>query len=176
MFGHSSIPFLDLAGNQVELGSRMSEALKQTFADLGLTLDSFVVENVSLPEELQKLLDTRIGMTMVGDMGKYTQFQVANSIPIAAANEGGGGVAGIGVGLGAGLAMGQTVMNAMKPGESGPAGPTGTVPPIGGAPAPGGAPTAGAPGAGAETKFCVNCGNKIPRPAKFCPECGGAQQ
>ena len=178
MFGHSSIPFLDLAGNQVELGSRMSEALKQTFADLGLTLDSFVVENVSLPEELQKLLDTRIGMTMVGDMGKYTQFQVANSIPIAAANEGGGGVAGIGVGLGAGLAMGQTVMNAMKPGESGPAGPTGTVPPIGGAPAPapGGAPAAGAPAAGAETKFCVSCGNRIPRPAKFCPECGGAQQ
>jgi membrane protease subunit (stomatin/prohibitin family) len=175
MFGHSSIPFLDLAGNQVELGSRMSEALKQTFADLGLTLDSFVVENVSLPEELQKLLDTRIGMTMVGDMGKYTQFQVANSIPIAAANEGGGGVAGLGVGLGAGLAMGQTVMNAMKPGESGPAGPTGTVPPIGGAPAPGGAPAAGAPAAGAETKFCVNCGNRIPRPAKFCPECGGAQ-
>jgi membrane protease subunit (stomatin/prohibitin family) len=175
MFGHSSIPFLDLAGNQVELGSRMSEALKQTFADLGLTLDSFVVENVSLPEELQKLLDTRIGMTMVGDMGKYTQFQVANSIPIAAANEGGGGVAGLGVGLGAGLAMGQTVMNAMKPGESGPAGPTGTVPPIGGAPAPGGAPAAGAPAVGAETKFCVNCGNKIPRPAKFCPECGGAQ-
>ncbi len=176
MFGHSSIPFLDLAGNQMELGSRMAEGLKQTFADLGLTLDSFVVENVSLPEELQKLLDTRIGMTMVGDMGKYTQFQVANSIPIAAANEGGGGVAGIGVGLGAGLAMGQTVMNAMKPGESGPAGPTGIVPPIGGAPAPGGAPAAGAPAAGAETKFCVNCGNKIPRPAKFCPECGGAQQ
>ncbi|MDP8982194.1 MAG: SPFH domain-containing protein [Acidobacteriota bacterium] len=176
MFGHSSIPFLDLAGNQVELGSRMSEALKQTFADLGLTLDSFVVENVSLPEELQKLLDTRIGMTMVGDMGKFTQFQVANSIPIAAANEGGGGVAGLGVGLGAGLAMGQTVMNAMKPGESGPAGPTGVVPPIGGGP-PAPAPPAGtAPAAGAETKFCVNCGNRIPRPAKFCPECGGAQQ
>ena len=176
MFGHSSIPFLDLAGNQVELGSRMSEALKQTFADLGLTLDSFVVENVSLPEELQKLLDTRIGMTMVGDMGKFTQFQVANSIPIAAANEGGGGVAGLGVGLGAGLAMGQTVMNAMKPGESGPAGPTGTVPPIGGGPAAPAPPAGTAPAAGAESKFCVNCGNRIPRPAKFCPECGGAQQ
>ena len=76
------------------------------FADLGLGLDSFVVENLSLPEELQKMLDTRIGMNMIGDMGRYTQFQVANSMPIAAANEG-GGAAGIGVGLGAGMAMAQ---------------------------------------------------------------------
>ena len=44
------------------------------FADLGLALDSFVVENLSLPEELQKMLDTRVGMNMIGDMGKYTQY------------------------------------------------------------------------------------------------------
>jgi membrane protease subunit (stomatin/prohibitin family) len=158
-FAESTIPFLDMAANQLELGAKIGEALKPTFADLGLAVDSFVVENLSLPEELQKLLDARIGMNMIGDMGRYTQFQVANSMPIAAANEG-GGVAGAGVGLGAGIAMGQAFMNAMKPGE----------------PAPGpAAPAAPPPAAGAETKFCINCGKSIPRSAKFCPECGGTQ-
>ncbi len=114
-FAESGVPFLDMAANQVELGNRIAEGLRPVFADLGLGLDSFVVENLSLPEELQKMLDTRVGMNMLGDMGRYTQFQVANSMPIAAANEGGGGVAGIGVGLGAGLAMGQQVMNALRP-------------------------------------------------------------
>ena len=80
----------------------------------GLSLDSFVVENISLPEELQKMLDQRIGMNMIGDMNRYTQFQVAQSMPIAAANEG-GGAAGIGAGLGAGMVMAQQMMNAMKP-------------------------------------------------------------
>ncbi len=157
-FGESNLPFLDMAANQVELGQKIAEHLKPAFTDLGLVLDSFVVENLSLPEELQKRLDERIGMTMVGDMGRYTQFQVAQSIPVAAANEG-GGAAGIGAGLGAGVAMAQTMLNAMKPG-------------------PGGGTTPAAPAAGAtaaETKFCVACGKPIPRAAKFCPECGGAQ-
>src|SRR5580700_9601175 len=90
MFGQSQIPFLDMAANQTELGSKMSEAMKPTFAELGLALDSFVVENLSLPDELQALLDKRIGMNMIGDMNRFTQFQVAESLPIAAANEGGG--------------------------------------------------------------------------------------
>jgi membrane protease subunit (stomatin/prohibitin family) len=136
--------------------------------DMGLSLDTFMVENVSLPEELQKMLDARMGMNMIGDMGKYTQFQVAQSLPVAAANEG-GGVAGMGVGLGAGLAMGQTfgqaVTNAMRPPEPGAPQPP---QPVGGAPVAPATP-------GAATKFCVNCGKPIPKTAKFCPECGGAQ-
>ena len=101
-FAESQVPFLDMAANQIELGQRIAEHLRPSFAELGLTLDSFVVENLSLPEELQKRLDQRIGMNMIGDMGKYTQFQVAESLPIAAANEG-GGLAGAGVGIGRGL-------------------------------------------------------------------------
>jgi membrane protease subunit (stomatin/prohibitin family) len=167
-FAESSLSFLDMAANQIELGNKIADGLKPMFTDLGLTLDTFVVENLSLPEELQKLLDTRIGMTMIGDMGRYTQYQVANSMPIAAANEGGGGVAGIGVGLGAGLTMAQQMMNAMKPGENPPpASPAGPAPTGGG-----GAP---APATGAQTKFCMNCGKPIPKTAKFCPECGGVQ-
>ncbi len=162
-FAESNVPFLDMAANQIELGQKIAESLKPLFTDLGLTLDTYVVENLSLPDELQKRLDERIGMNMVGDMGRYTQFQVAQSMPIAAGNEG-GGAAGIGVGLGAGLTMAQSMMNAMKPGP-------------GGAP---GAPSAAAPaapaGSDAATKFCINCGKPMPRAAKFCPECGGAQQ
>jgi membrane protease subunit (stomatin/prohibitin family) len=165
-FGESSVPFLDMAANQIELGQKIAESLKPFFSELGLMLDSFVVENLSLPDELQKRLDERIGMNMVGDMGRYTQFQVAQSMPIAAANEG-GGAAGVGVGLGAGLTMAQQMMNAMKPGQgSPPAAPASA------------APQPATPGEGSETatKFCQNCGKSIPRTAKFCPECGGAQQ
>jgi membrane protease subunit (stomatin/prohibitin family) len=153
MFGNSSVDFLDMASRQTQLGQSMLAGLRPMFSDLGLLLDSFTLENISLPEELQKLLDQRIGMNMVGDMGRYTQFQVAQSLPIAAANEG-GGLAGAGVGLGAGLLMAQQMMNTARPAAPG-------------------APEAGAAGA---TKFCINCGKTVPKPAKFCPECGGAQQ
>ena len=161
-FGQSSVPFLDMAANQVVLGQKIAEQLKPTFADLGLTLDSFVVENLSLPDELQKRLDERIGMNLVGDMGRYTQFQVAQSMPIAAGNEG-GGAAGIGVGLGAGLTMAQSMMNAMKTPSAAP-------------PAPETPAAPASPEAASGTKFCINCGKPMPRTGKFCPECGGAQQ
>ncbi len=160
-FASRKIPFLDMAANQVALGEKIVEQMKPGFAAFGLALDSFVVESLSLPDELQKILDQRISMGMVGDMNRYTQFQVAQSMPIAAANEG-GGAAGIGVGLGAGLTMAQQMMNSMKPAAAGPA------------PAGGGAPAGVGEPAG-ETKFCMNCGKPIARAAKFCPECGSAQ-
>jgi len=157
-FASSQIPFLDMAANQNALAERINEQIKPAFTEYGLTLDSFVVENLSLPEELQKILDQRIGMTMVGDMGRYTQYEVAQSIPIAAANEAGGGV-GIGAGLGAGVAMGQAMMDAVKKSTSGSGG--------------GASPAASAPAA--DAKFCTECGKSIPRSAKFCPECGKPQ-
>jgi membrane protease subunit (stomatin/prohibitin family) len=164
-FAESSVPFLDMAANQIELGQKIAEFLKPVFTDLGLALDTFVVENLSLPDELQKRLDERIGMNMVGDMGRYTQFQVAQSMPIAAGNEG-GGAAGIGVGLGAGLTMAQSMMNSMKPAPGGaPGAPAATTP-----------ATGASAGADATSKFCINCGKPMARVAKFCPECGSAQQ
>lgn len=171
-FAQSNVPFLDMAANQVVLGQKIAEGLNPMFTDLGLTLDSFVVENLSLPEELQKMLDTRVGMNMLGDMNRYTQYQVANSLPIAAANES-GGIAGLGVGLGAGLTMANVMTNALHPGETPPP-PSGPAPaaPNPSGPAPGGG---AAPAAASDVKFCMNCGNKIARAAKFCPECGTAQ-
>ena len=111
LFGESGVPFIDMAANQDELGKALKGKLEPVFDRYGLTLDSFVVQNVSLPEELQKILDTRIGMNMIGDLGRYTQYQVATSIPLAAQNE--GGIAGIGAGLGAGMGIGQAMTAAM---------------------------------------------------------------
>ena len=111
LFGESGVPFIDMAANQVEFGKAMQEKLITVFERYGLTLDAFAVQNVSLPEELQKILDTKIGMNMIGDMGRYTQYQVANAIPLAAQNE--GGLAGIGAGLGAGMGVGQAMAGAM---------------------------------------------------------------
>jgi membrane protease subunit (stomatin/prohibitin family)/S-adenosylmethionine/arginine decarboxylase-like enzyme len=120
-FAGSQVPFLDMAANQGVLAEKISETLKPSFMEYGLTLDSFVVENLSLPEELQKVLDQRISMNVLSDMGKFTQYQVAQAIPIAAGNEGGGAV-GMGAGLGAGVAMGQAMMDAVKKSTSAPAG------------------------------------------------------
>jgi membrane protease subunit (stomatin/prohibitin family) len=158
-FAASQVPFLDMAASQGAIAEKITEQLKPAFTDYGLSLDTFVVENLSLPEELQKVLDQRISMNVLGDMGKFTQYQVAQAIPIAAGNEGGGAV-GIGAGLGAGVAMGQAMMDAVKQSTSGT--------PSGGAPASGAA-------ASAATKFCSECGKPIPRTSKFCPECGKPQ-
>jgi membrane protease subunit (stomatin/prohibitin family) len=116
LFAESSIPFLDMAANQDELGNQIRQKLTPEFQRLGLELDTLQVQNVSLPEELQKILDQRIGMGIVGDLNRLTQFQTAQSIPIAAANEGGG--AGIGMGLGAGMAMGQSMAASMVAAQS----------------------------------------------------------
>jgi membrane protease subunit (stomatin/prohibitin family) len=111
MFGESAIPFLDMAANQDEFGAAMKDTLAGVFDGYGLALDAIQVQNISLPEELQKYLDQRIGMDVVGDMRRVTQFQTAQSIPIAAANE--GGIAGAGAGLGAGMTIGQAMTSAI---------------------------------------------------------------
>ena len=130
LFGESGVPFIDMAGNQAELGVKMKEALLPVFERYGLALDAFAVQNVSLPEELQQMLDKRIGVNMIGGMQAYTQLQTAEAIPLAAQNE--GGLAGLGAGVGAGLTvgqvMGQAMMQSMTPGSA-PAAPAATVSP-----------------------------------------------
>jgi hypothetical protein len=69
LFGESGVPFIDMAANQDELSRTLKGKLEAVFDRYGLALDSFVVQNVTLPEELQKILDTRIGMNMIGDLG-----------------------------------------------------------------------------------------------------------
>ena len=107
----SGIPFLDLAANQIEFAKALTAQLDPEMAKLGLKLEALTVQSVSLPEELQKVLDQKIGMGMVGnDMGKFMQYQTAQSIPkFAEGGGGGGGIAGDAMGLGAGVALGQVL-------------------------------------------------------------------
>ena len=110
-FGSSGIPFLDMAANQVLLSQKIGELLGAEFAKLGLTLENFTVESITLPAAIQEALDKKISMGVIGDLGHYTQYQTAESIPLAAQNE--GGLAGIGAGLGVGAGVGQAMAGAM---------------------------------------------------------------
>jgi membrane protease subunit (stomatin/prohibitin family) len=117
----SGIPFLDLASNQQMFAQALMKALEGEFAKIGLKLDGMTVQNVSLPEELQKILDQKIGMGMVGnDMGKFMQYQTAQAVTKLAEGTGGsggsGGIAGDAIGMGAGLAMGQMMAQNMQAG------------------------------------------------------------
>jgi membrane protease subunit (stomatin/prohibitin family) len=109
--GGSGVPFLDMAANQTVLAQAIAAQVKPAFEAIGLALDSFLIQSVSLPEPLQEALDKRIAMGMAGDLGKYAQFQTANAIPIAAGNE--GGLAGLGANLGAGAAIGAAMGQAI---------------------------------------------------------------
>ncbi|MEJ8835641.1 SPFH domain-containing protein [Ramlibacter sp. AN1133] len=121
----SGVPFLDLASNQVEFAQALRKELGPAFEAIGLRLDGMTVQNVSLPEELQKILDQRIGMGMVGnDMGRFVQYQTGQAIPEMAKAAGqGGGVAGDAMGLGAGIAMGQVLAQNLQKGMQPPAEP-----------------------------------------------------
>src|ERR1700712_209314 len=107
----SGVAFLDLAANQIEFAKALLDATAPAFEKIGLKLEGVTMQSVSLPEDLQKILDQKIGMGMVGnDMGKFMQYQTAQSIPALAAGagggDGGGGIVGSAVGLGAGVALG----------------------------------------------------------------------
>jgi membrane protease subunit (stomatin/prohibitin family) len=126
------IPVLDLEAKVTELGTRLRERLAPEFEGLGLELVEVQVQDVGLPEEVEKAIDKRGAMAAIGNLQAYTQYETASSIRDAANNP--GGAAGAGVGLGAGIAMGAQMVNAMggafgAPGAGGAAVP----PPIPGA-------------------------------------------
>lgn len=108
--GKIEVSFIDMAANQIEFSNVLKTALLDLFSGYGLSLESFFVQSVSLPEELQGHLDKMASMKMVGDLKSYAQFQAADSISIAAGNQ--SGAAGAGAGLGIGMAMSQTMANA----------------------------------------------------------------
>jgi len=118
----SGIPFLDLAANQIEFARALEKEIGPAFEVIGLKLEAMQVQNVSLPEELQKIMDQKIGMGMVGgDMGKFIQYQTGQAIPemAKAAGSGGGSIAGDAMGLGAGVAMGQVLAQNLQQGLQG---------------------------------------------------------
>jgi len=116
----SGIAFLDLAANQLMFAQALTTQLAPEFEKLGLKLEGMTVQNVSLPEELEKVMDQKIGMGMVGnDMAKFMQYQTAQAIPKfaeGAAGGGGSGIAGDAMGLGAGVALGQVLAQNLSAG------------------------------------------------------------
>ena len=143
----SKIPALDMAANYQELSAFVQKALNPQVEALGLTLTSFIIENISLPEEVEKALDKRTSRGIAGDLDQFAKYQAAEAMREAANNEGGLGMAGMGVGMGAGAAMGQMMSQSMNAASQPKAA---TVP-------------------------CVSCGQQIPQGSKFCPSCGAEQ-
>lgn len=103
--GQGEIAFLDMAANQVKFSEQLKSELDLSFFNYGLKLCSFLVQSITLPEELQKYLDKQSASNLVGDLRKYANFQAADAISAAAQNP--GGLTAAGVGLGAGAAIGQ---------------------------------------------------------------------
>lgn len=134
VLGSSRIPVLDLAGNQDQLGKFMGDRIRSDFAQFGLDIVGLVVENISLPPEVEAMLDKRTSMGVLGNLDQYTKFQAANAIEAAANNPGSGGqmaASGMGMAMGYAMAnqMGQTMQQANQPGAA----PAGGPPPIPGA-------------------------------------------
>ncbi|MEY4584222.1 MAG: hypothetical protein RJB10_719, partial [Pseudomonadota bacterium] len=123
-FGNYNFRIADAKLFHTEIsGTRESYSVEEVDGQLrGLVLqnisNAIASSNIPFPEELQKILDQKIGMGMVGnDMGKFMQYQTAQAIPKFAEGSGGGsGIAGDAMGMGAGLAMGQVLAQNLQAG------------------------------------------------------------
>jgi len=119
MLGESKIAVMDLASNYRDLSEQLRQAVVERVDDeYGLDIPALFIVNVSLPEAVEKALDTRSSMGVIGDMGRYQQYQLGNAMTVMAENAS-GGAAAQGMGLGMGMAMAkqlaQGVGGAMQP-------------------------------------------------------------
>jgi hypothetical protein len=101
----SNIPVLDMAANTADLSGLVSKAIAPKIADYGLTLPELYIENISLPEEVEKALDKRTSMGIVGDLNKYMQFNAAEAMSNPDSGAGSAMTAGIGAAMGMGMAQ-----------------------------------------------------------------------
>jgi membrane protease subunit (stomatin/prohibitin family) len=169
----------DIAANLTNIEQVVLSRTKDHFDLYGISIEKISGLYISLPEEVQKAVDTRASMQILG--ANYVQYQSGQAMREAAQNPA-GGTAGAGVGVGAGIGMGWTMMDAMRQPQAAPPGqaPAQTQ----------AAPTVTCPKCQAQNpatnKFCASCGAKlgaatvpcpkckaeIPEGSKFCPECG----
>ena len=145
----SGMSILDLSANYKEFATKVLECSEAGFSQYGLKLTNVVVENISLPDEVEKALDEKTKMSMIEDqLGTYTKYQAAQSMRDAAKSSGSGNnLTGLGIGMGAAKIISDTFADTMSvSGEN-----------------------------KAKTKQCVKCGATIPEKSKFCPECSAKQ-
>ncbi|MCF6203361.1 MAG: SPFH domain-containing protein [Methylococcaceae bacterium] len=111
ILGESKIPILDLAANYDDLSEYVTSRIASEFLEYGLEITKLLVENISLPKEVEEALDKRTSMGIVGNLRNYTEFQTAEAIKAAAENPSGGGSEGLGLGMGFAIAnkMGNTL-------------------------------------------------------------------
>ncbi|MDR2634903.1 MAG: SPFH domain-containing protein [Clostridiales bacterium] len=177
VIAESKIAALDLAAKYDELGKAARIFLQEDLNNIGLKLSALYVENLSLPPEVEKSLDTRTTLGVLGDsMDKFTQYQTASALR-EAANNPSGGLAGAGIGLGAGITMGNIFAEAMRPraaAESKAADIPAAKCSKCGAAIKEGVKFCPECGAKQETSVCPSCGKPVKPGAKFCPECGAA--
>jgi membrane protease subunit (stomatin/prohibitin family) len=114
----SGVAALDLAAHQNEIADRLAVILSEDLNLIGLQMPRFVIENVSLPPEVEATMDKRTSMGVLGDLDQFTKFQAATAITEAAENP--GGIAGAGVGIGVGAALGAQLAQALQPGAATP--------------------------------------------------------
>ncbi len=145
--GESKISVLDLAGNTDEFNEIIKSKVQEKFNSIGLKLTNLAIENMSVPEEIEKALDERTKLGILGDKTDVLMKVAAAEAMKDAAKNPGNGFAGAGVGIGAGLGMGQIFAEAMKP-------------------------TVKETKEEVNTKTCSECGAKVSAKSKFCPECG----
>jgi membrane protease subunit (stomatin/prohibitin family) len=171
LMAQQKLSIVDLASEYNEISSAVGEGLWDDFSSLGLRLVRFYVNTISVPEEVEKMIDKSSGVQVFGGMQGYTQFKAAEALGDAA-KAGGDNIAGAGVGLGAGLQLGQILGGALgqqgqqgQQPQQGQQAPTGQQAPAGPqAPAP---PTI-------QMATCKQCSEPLPPGAKFCPNCGTA--
>ena len=147
---------VNLAANLKNIEQIFLEDSKADFEQYGIIIDKISGLYINLPEDVQKAVDQRSSMAVLGV--DYVKFQAGQALREAAQNPSGGGAAGAGVGVGAGFGMGYMMMDQMRQAQAPPQAP---------AAAPVAAPV-GTP--------CTKCGANVPSGSKFCPACGTQQQ
>jgi membrane protease subunit (stomatin/prohibitin family) len=107
----AQVPLLDLASQQLTIGNTLASVLSDDLSGIGVQIPTFIIENISVPPEVEAALDKRTSIGVVGNLDQYSKFQAANAMEDAANNEGG---AGQSFGLGLGMAAGQQAFQAMN--------------------------------------------------------------
>lgn len=136
----------NLQANAYDIASGIKEDLDMQISKIGISITDFNIASFSYPEEVQKMQNRAASQSMVGDMNKYTQMAMADSL----GKPGGSNIAGDMMGMQMGMQLGQQMMNNMNNVNTG----TGNV-----------------QAAGTASKFCPECGSPV-NGAKFCPNCG----
>ncbi len=122
VLGGKNIPVLDLTANYSKLSEILTKIISPEFLEYGIDITKLLVENISLPVEVEEALDKRTSMGIVGNLDDYFKYQSANAMEAAARNPGGEASAGVGMGMGFAIAseMGKTIVESKVGGPGTP--------------------------------------------------------